>query len=85
VVHQSAGYGRGGKGRRFDEGEMKGWDISSVQLHLGAGGWHTAAHDAVVHRERRRRLGRPKMGEDPGWANLGQRPERLGLCRPGGN
>jgi hypothetical protein len=78
VLHQSAGYRRGGEGRPFDEGEMKGgMSVRFSSIWVREGG------------TRRRmawwRIGRGggssgvrRCEKTPGWADLGQRPERLG-------
>jgi hypothetical protein len=59
------------RGRPFDEGEMKGVgrQFGSAPSGCGrtahGGAWHGGAPgEAVAAR-------RPKVGEDPGWANLG--------------
>jgi hypothetical protein len=55
--------GEEARGRPFDEGERRRWDIGSVQLQLGAGGRWTAARGAAA---------RSKEEDDPRWAKLGR-------------
>jgi hypothetical protein len=71
--------------RPFDEGEMKGvgrWFGSAPSrcrrvAHGGA--WRGGAPEEVAAARAFEGGRRPREGQ------LGQRPERLGLCRPGGN
>jgi hypothetical protein len=55
--------GEEARGRPFDVGERRGWDIGSVQLQLGAGGRWTTARGAAARSEEE---------DDPRWAKLGR-------------
>jgi hypothetical protein len=77
VLHQSAGYGRGGEGWPFDGGEMKG-----VGRRFGSApfGCRRVAHGDAWRGDADRRggggSGVQRWEKTPGWADLGRSGQR---------